>query len=530
MNKILLGKLKEAVIAVVPITLLVAVLNFAIEPMPPLNFVAFAVCAVFLILGMGLYSLGSDTAMSAIGSHIGTTLTKKRKLPAILLVGFIIGFIVTIAEPDLMVLAEQVGEAIPKTVLLVTIAAGVGLFLLLSFLRIFLKVGLNTLLIVFYGVLFIFSIFVDKNFIPLAFDSGGVTTGPITVPFIMALGVGLSANLGGKNSQDNSFGMIALCSVGPILMVMLLGIFYNPEIPPDAARPAELTTFNNVGDVFAAYFKALPHYFGEVGIALLPIVVFFFLFQAFTTRVSRVQLGRIIIGLLYTYVGLSIFLTSVNVGFMPAGAYIGKKIAALQANWLIIPVGMVTGACIVLAEPAVHVLNKQVEDITNGFIKRSTMLKVLSLSVCAAVGLSMVRVLTGISIWWVIIPGYLIALTLTFFVPKIFTGIAFDSGGVASGPMTTTFLLPFALGACAEIGGNAFTDAFGVVAFVAMTPLVTIQVLGVVYKVKLKKSVKLTEALKRQIEAEGDVIIDIDKYFDSKVKRRSPRTAKGGNK
>ncbi|MBR2974787.1 MAG: DUF1538 domain-containing protein [Clostridia bacterium] len=492
--------------------------------MPTLNLVAFLLGALFLIGGMALYSLGSDTSMTAIGTQIGRLLTtKRRRLPTILLVAFIIGFIVTIAEPDLMVLAGQVGDAIPPTVLLVTIATGVGIFLLLSFLRIFVKINLNVLLVVFYVILFALAGFVDSNFVPLAFDSGGVTTGPITVPFIMALGIGLSANLGGKNSQDNSFGMIALCSVGPILMVVLLGLFYHPEISPEAGRPQDMVTYTGFVQVLGTFVKAFPHYLKEVGVALLPITAFFALFQSFNGKLSRLQWLKIGVGLVYTYVGLSVFLTSVNVGFMSAGSYIGKTLAGLGNNCLIVPVGMVIGACIVLAEPAVHVLTKQVEEITSGIIKRSTMLKVLSVSVCVSVGLSMVRVLTGLSIWWIIVPGYAVALLLSLFVPKIFTGIAFDSGGVASGPMTTTFLLPFALGACAQLGGNAFTDAFGVVAFVAMTPLVTIQCLGVVYKIKLSQRAKLTEEIKRQIALEGDEIVDVAKFFASQKPRRSKK-------
>ena len=530
MTKILLEKLKEAVVAVLPITIIVVILNFVTTPMPTLNLLAFIFGALFLIGGMALYSLGSETSMHAIGSQMGRLLTKKKKLPTILIVAFIIGFIVTIAEPDLMVLAGQVGEAIPPTVLLVTIATGVGIFLLLSFLRIFLKINLNVLLIVFYVVLFAFAVFVDKNFVPLAFDSGGVTTGPITVPFIMALGIGISANLGGKNSQENSFGMIALCSVGPILMVVLLGLFYHPEIAPDAGLPQDLTQFSSVAQVLGAFVRAFPHYLKEVGIALLPVTLFFVLFQSISGKMPTIQWLKIGVGLVYTYVGLSIFLTSVNVGFMSAGSYIGKVLAGLDQNWLIIPVGMLIGACIVLAEPAVHVLTKQVEEITSGIIGRNTMLKVLSISVCLSVGLSMVRILTGLSIWWIIVPGYTVALALSFFIPQIFTGIAFDSGGVASGPMTTTFLLPFALGACAQLGGNAFTDAFGVVALVAMTPLVTIQLLGLVYKIKLSQKARLTEEIQRQILLEGEEIIDVAKFFAQQKPRRVKKEKKQSEK
>ena len=517
MNKILLGKLKEALLAVLPVTAIVAFANFLTEPMPTLNFAAFLVGAFFLVIGMGLYSLGADTAMSAIGLHIGNTLTKTKKHWIIFPVVFVIGFIVTIAEPDLLVLSEQVGEAIPKTVLLVTIALGVGAFLMLAFLRTVLRIDLNVALLALYALLFVGALFVDKMFVPLAFDSGGVTTGPITVPFIMALGVGLTANIGGKNGQE-SFGMIALCSVGPILTVVLLGIFYHPVVSEGAATPMALAEYGDIWDVFENFAKQFPFYAKEVGVALAPIALFFFVFHAFTSRLGKIRLGSVIVGLAYTYVGLSVFLTAVNVGFMPTGSYVGKALAKVGSGWVIVPVGMAIGAAIVLAEPAVHVLNEQVEQITAGLIKRATMLKVLAVSVSISVGLSMVRVLTGVSIWWIVAPGYAVALALSFFTPKIFTGIAFDSGGVASGPMTTTFLLPFALGACASLGGNAFTDAFGVVAFVALTPLVAIQLLGVVYKVKLNIKVRLTDEIAKQIACEGDEIVDVRAYFSPKRK------------
>jgi hypothetical protein len=492
--KIVLEKLKDAVLAVLPITVIVVAINFLFEPMPTADFVTFLISAAILIVGMALYSLGSDVAMTSIGMHIGTELTKTKKMWLILLLSFVICFIVTIAEPDLAVLATQVGEAaIPRAVLLVTISFGVGIFLVLSMLRVFLKVSLNIMLLVFYALLFGCAVVVEAvapEFLALAFDSGGVTTGPITVPFIMALGIGVAANLGADNSRSNSFGTIALCSIGPILMVLLLGIFYRPDMVVTTAATAH----------FGAYF-------GEVALSLAPIVLFFFIFQFCTTKVTKHQLIRIVSGLVYTYLGLVLFLAAANIGFVPAGRYIGGVIAGSKTRFLLIPVGMLVGGCIVLAEPAVHVLNKQVESITDGYIKRRTMLLVLSVSVATSIGLAMVRVLTGLSIWWMLVPGYAVALGLSFFVPQLFTGIGFDSGGVASGPMTTTFLLPFALGACAALGGNQFRDAFGVVAFVAMTPLIALQVFGLVYKIKLGKAQDISDDIARQLATEGDEII-----------------------
>ena len=328
------------------------------------------------------------------------------------------------------------------------------------------------------------SAFVPNEFVSVAFGSGGVTTGPITVPFIMALGVGLASIRGDSGAQDDSFGLVALCSIGPVLAVLLLGIFYSGG---DAGY-TQITVPNleDTREVASEFVHALPDYIREVVSALLPVIVFCALFQLIFRRFHKAQLTKIGIGFLYTFIGLALFLTGVNVGFMPAGHYLGQQLALSGRSWLLIPLGMLIGYFLVTAEPAVHVLNRQVENITNGGISQRAMMLSLSIGVACSVGLAMLRVLTGISIYCILIPGYLIALTLTFFVPKIFTGIAFDSGGVASGPMTTTFLLPFSMGACEALGGNVLTDAFGIVAMVAMTPLLTIQVLGLLYRFKQK--------------------------------------------
>ena len=323
-----------------------------------------------------------------------------------------------------------------------------------------------------------------NEFVSVAFDSGGVTTGPITVPFIMALGVGLASIRGDSDAQDDSFGLVALCSIGPVLAVLLLGIFYSGG---DAGyTQIAVPELEDTRQVAAEFVHALPDYIREVVSALLPVIAFCAIFQLIFKRFHKIQLQKIGIGFLYTFVGLALFLTGVNVGFMSAGHYLGQQLALSGKSWILIPLGMLIGYFLVTAEPAVHVLNRQVETITNGGISQRAMMLSLSISVACSVGLAMLRVLTGISIYYILIPGYLIALTLTFFVPKIFTGIAFDSGGVASGPMTTTFLLPFSMGACEALGGNVLTDAFGIVAMVAMTPLLTIQTLGLLYRFKQK--------------------------------------------
>lgn len=478
MNKKLKEKISESLSSVLPITIIIFLLSISFVPIPIGTTVMFLVGAFMLIVGMGFFSLGADMAMLPMGEGIGAELFRIGKLGLVVIVSFVIGFFITIAEPDLLVLANQV-PSIPGVTLIITVAVGVGIFLVVAILRIIFRVSLSKLLLVLYLLLFCLSYFTPTDFVPVAFDSGGVTTGPITVPFIMAIGVGLAAVRSDKDSQNDSFGLIALCSIGPIAAVMLLGIVFRPT---DAAysqfQAADVLTTR---DVAIQYARQLPIFTKEVGFAFAPISLCFFLFQAFSRRFSKRQIAKIIVGFVYTFVGLVMFLTGVNVGFIPVGHLLGSEIAAARYNWVLLPLGALIGYYIVNAEPAVHVLNKQVEEVSNGAISQKAMRLALSVGVAASLSLSMLRVLTGISIYWLLIPGYTIALVLTFFVPKIFTGIAFDSGGVASGPMTTTFLMPFAIGACESVGGNVLTDAFGVVAMVAMTPLVTIQIMGMIY-------------------------------------------------
>lgn len=477
----LIEKSKETLKAVVPIILIVLLLSFTIAPVSPDILMEFLIGAVMLIVGMLFFSIGAEMAMTPMGERVGTTMTKSRKLLVMILVSFALGFVITISEPDLQVLAQQV-PSIPNLILIVAVAVGVGLFLVFALLRMLLRIPLPPMLLLFYAILFALAAFIPKDFLAVAFDSGGVTTGPMTVPFIMAFGIGISAIRNDKHAAEDSFGLVSLCSVGPIIAVLILGMIYHPESTEylSDAIP-KITDSVELGRLFA---RGIPVYLREMAVSLLPIVLFFGAFQLISRDMKKKTLIKILIGLVYTYVGLVLFLTGVNVGFMPAGNYLGQVIAGLPYAWIIVPIGMIIGYFIVQAEPAVFVLTKQVEEITSGAIAAKAMETSLSVGVATSIGLAMIRVLTGISIMWFIVPGYAIALLLTFFVPKIFTSIAFDSGGVASGPMTATFLLPFAMGACNAVGGNIITDAFGVVAMVAMTPLITIQSLGLIYQVK----------------------------------------------
>ena len=496
------AKLKEALKAVVPIIGIVLLLSFSIAPIPPSILLLFLFGAVLLVAGMMFFTLGAELSMTPMGEKIGTRMANSRHIGVVLLLCFILGFVITVSEPDLQVLAEQV-PSIPNRILIMSVAGGVGLFLVVVMLRMLLSKSLSALLIVFYSIVFVFAFFFPKDFLTVACDSGGVTTGPMTVPFIMALGVGFAAVRSDRHAEDDSFGLVALCSVGPIFAVLLLGLLYHPE--DTGYVPAAVPDVRESVELWKCFARGFPAYIKEIAVSLLPITAFFALFQIISLKLSKRTLLKIAIGIAYTYIGLVLFLTGVNVGFMPAGNYLGEMIAGLPYRVILVPIGMVIGFFLVKAEPAVYVLMEQVEEITSGAIPGRAMGTSLSLGVAVSVGLAMVRVLTGISILWFILPGYVIALCLSFFVPKIFTAIAFDSGGVASGPMTATFLLPFAMGACQQVGGNIVQDAFGIVAMVAMTPLIAIQVLGVVYQIKSGRSKEAPESY-LDIWDEDDII------------------------
>lgn len=503
MNNNFVLKIKESVSSVLPITILVFLLHLTIVPMSAGTLYMFLIGAVMLILGMGLFTLGADMSMMNMGEKMGAYITKSRKIWLLIPMTFLLGIIITVAEPDLQVLARQT-PGVPDPVIIWSVAIGVGIFLVVAFIRTLLQIKLRSILIVLYIAVFILAIFAPNNFIAVAFDSGGVTTGPITVPFIMALGIGMAAVRSDKSSQEDSFGLVALCSVGPILASLFLGIFYHP----DGAGYSPVSVAGDISFMSALteFYHHIPDYVIEVAVALLPIIGFFALFQITVLKIPLRQLAKIVIGLVYTYLGLVLFLTGVNVGFMPAGYFIGSHIVSNSFKWLLIPLGMVIGFVIVAAEPAVHVLNQQVEDISDGMITAKSMQASLSIGVAVSVALALLRVSTGLSIWYLIVPGYFIALLMSFFVPPIFTSIAFDSGGVASGPMTATFLLPLAMGACDALGGDILMDAFGIVAMVAMTPLITIQGLGLLYKFRLNR----TPINEESIEQFNDTLV----YYD----------------
>ena len=518
MQKNLMEKIRESLGSVLPVAAIVFLLMLSIVPVSGEMFFMFFIGTIMLVVGIGLFTLGADTSMIIIGEEIGAKLVRLKKIWLILPVCFIIGVLVTVAEPDLKVLADQT-PIVESQVMIWAVGIGVGVFLALAFLRIFLQIKISVLFVILYAFVFIFacSPLISSGFIPTAFDSGGVTTGPITVPFIMALGLGLSSIRGDKTSEEDSFGLVAMCSIGPILTVLILGASSNTDIPQQTLSP--IGEYDFVSEVFRQFTHALPHYMKDVAMAILPIVVFFLFFNAISLKLDKKTLIKIFVGLIYTYIGLVLFLTGANIGFMPIGQYLGESLAGGGYSWILIPIGMIIGYFIVSAEPAVHVLKQQVETITEGRISAKALGLSLAIGVASSVGIAMIRVITGISILWFLIPGYALALIISFLVPPIFTSVAFDAGGVASGPLTATFLLPLAMGASFAAGGNMAEDAFGIVAMVAMTPLLTIQILGLISKFKTAPKTTAIEGrvFPIRLDAACDTVVILDNKEESRV-------------
>ena len=505
MRAVLLGKLKESAVSVLPVVGIVFLLNlFGLVEFTTGEILTFLISAAFLILGISLFNLGADLSMTPMGEFMGTGLTKLKKVSILLGVALAMGVLITVAEPDLAVLAGQVKSiGIAPITLILTVGIGVGLFLVIGVIKIITHKPISSLLMYSYMLLFMLATLLivmgGEDLIPLAFDSGGVTTGPITVPFIMALGIGIASTIGGKNANENSFGLISLCSVGPMLAVLILGC------TSDGGRASFTPDYdmnNSIGNIFHVFLDTCK----EVIIALALIVAFFFVLQYICLKLPKTKIYQILIGLAYTFVGLVIFLSAVKIGFMPIGYRLGIMLADRPVFVTIF--AFIIGMVVVLAEPAVHVLNKQVEDITEGSVSRKSMMIALCIGVGLSIGLSVLRIVLDFNVLYYLIPGYLISLTLSFFVPGLYTAIAFDSGGVASGPLTSSFILPFAVGVCYSIQGadKILVDAFGIVAMVAMAPLITIQLLG--FKSVLEAQIQKRIAMARILAADDEQIID----------------------
>lgn len=482
---ILIDKFKEVLSSVVPITIIVLILHFCFIPLPTVILIKFIVGAVLIVIGLSIFLLGVDLGITPLGRGIGNYLPKSNKLWIIVIVGLIIGFFISIAEPDLQILAHQVSlvtqGAIKYIEILVMVSIGIGALLVIGLLRILYNLKINILLTILYGIILLLALFVTPSILAISFDASGATTGALTVPFILAIATGVSAlKKNSTASEEDSFGLVGVCSTGAIIGVLLLGILKNitnltGSLPPETAASNK---------IIAPFLEKIGPIAIESAVALSPLVIICLFFQFVIFHYPKKKSRQMFIGLFYNLIGLILFLLGVNAGFMNVGNYFGKALAGNRP--LVVMIGFVIGLVTILAEPAVHVLTKQIEEVTGGYIRKQLVLSVLSIGVGIAVGISVLRVVVPqIQLWHYLVPGYIISIALSYMVDPLFVGIGFDSGGVASGPMTATFILAFVQGvASGTAGSNLLNDSFGMIAMVAMTPIITLQLLGLAVKIK----------------------------------------------
>lgn len=510
-----LTKFRESLISAAPIAFVILIFflvtRFAVPSdyfssyyIGDMQMVSFSIAVVLIIVGMALFNLGTEQSMTEIGRLIGASLVQKKRLFFVATMTLVIGILVTVAEPDLSVLSGQIG--VNQRIIVWTIGVGVGIFLVIGVIRATLHQSLNMLFLAFYGLCFALLYFIDPRFLPICFDSGGVTTGPVTVPFLLGFGLGIAASRGGKNSED-SFGLTALCSIGPVIAVVIISLILKSmgRGLPDVYPLVDPT----VGSIWEALGRKTVSTIGSVALSVVPILLFFIVYELVFIRISVKELFRIIVGMLITYLGLVLFLTAVEWGFLPIAQTVGQMLGTSFAmHYLAIGIGALFGVFGVLAEPAVHVLVNQMQEVSDGHIRKGTVLTILALANGVAVALSILRAHFQFGLEYYIIPGYIIAFALSFAVPKIYTAMAFDSGGVASGPMTSTFVLPFCIGFAYSCQIDVYSYGFGLVAMVAMTPIIVIQALGL--SSRITSALALSKARHRVIEENDDQIIHLD--------------------
>lgn len=480
-------KIKESAISVLPFFLIITSLYLVFLPFNIWTFGGLLIATLFMIIGMSLFNVGVDMSTMKMGGYVGSHLSSSRKFSFLLILSFMLGFIVTIAEPDLMVLAEQVPGIDSKWIILITVSAGTGIFLLLSTIRTLFRWKINTILAISYALALILSVFAPINFLPLSFDTIGVTTGAVSVPFIMSFGLGICAVRSGKNNQDDGFGLIALASIGPVLAILIVSLFIKGggSIANDTAQM--VTTAGQMG---GALLNNCLSYLKEVFIVIIPIFLFFLIYNFKYLKLPKSNLLRIFVGLIYTYIGLVVFLTGVASGYLPTADVLGFTIASTDIKWVLVPISLVIGFFLVFAEPAVHVLNKQVEDITEGVIRKKTMLIGISIGVAVAMLLIIFRALFNIPFMVIATPISIALIILSKFTPQLFEGIAFDSGGAAAGSLTASFVLPFIIGVCKALNLDTMLYAFGTVGIVSLIPTMVIQIMGIRYQYIMNKTKK----------------------------------------
>lgn len=490
-------KFRDNLKAVLPITAIVGLLHIFLVPLGASLFIRFLIGSLLIIIGLTVFLTGVDIGITPLGELTGNVVTKSNKVWIVIVAGLALGFFISIAEPGLMVLAGQVDEVtggvISGMTILLTVSIGLAIILAIGFFRVYYNIPLYLILLVLYGIIFILSFFTSGEFLAISFDASGSTTGILAVPFILSLSLGISTlKKDSKASEKDSFGLVAIASTGAIISVMLLSMVKRP-----AAFTALLTEETlPKQSLIIPFTQVIRQCLTESVTAILPLLIIFLLCNKFSFKLNRRSFHKIIAGFIYSFVGLVVFMIGVNASFMEVGTALGKSLVSLDQKWIIVLVGFLLGLVTILAEPAVYVLTRQIEEVTSGYVSRVAVLVPLALGVGTAVALSVVRIITpGLKLWHYLLPGYMICILLMFITPKIFVGIAFDAGGVATGPMTATFILAFTQGAAnAFPGADLLADGFGMIAMVAMTPIITLQMLGVIFKVKSvvknKKSVQ----------------------------------------
>jgi len=491
---ILSEKLKEVLFSVTPIVLIVLVLHFtSLVPLQTPLFVRFILGSILIILGLAIFLAGVDISISRIGNNIGSFIVKKNKILIVIVAGLLLGFFINFAEPDIHILGSQVedvtGQQLPQLLLVGIVSIGVGLLVSIGLVRIVHNFPLYKILLITYGIICLFAIFASDTFVAIAFDSSGATTGAVTVPFLLALGAGISAlKKDSKASEKDSFGIVGLASAGAIISVLVASVITDLSIDPNLSNNGS-ETVEISASIIQPFINKLPTVLFEAFLAIFPIFFIYMLFQLMYLKQPKRAFRRVIFGLLFAFIGLVLFMLGVHAGFLDVGRIVGSTLSEPDNKFLLIAIAFGLGLFTVLAEPAVSVLTHQIENVTSGYIKRRVVSIALSIGVGLAVALSVVRILVPeLRLWHFLLPGYIIALGLTFVVPKLFVGIAFDAGGVATGPMTATFIFAFMQGAADKVPtANVLIDGFGVVAMIAMTPIIALQVLGLIYSIKNKK-------------------------------------------
>ncbi len=488
--QLLKDKFRENLTSVIPIALVVLILHVTLVPLSSPQLIRFLLGTIFVIIGLTFFLIGVDLGITPLGGYTGTSFTKTNKLWIVIIVGLILGFIISIAEPGLIVFANQVETVtenqISASSIVIFVSIGLAIFVGIGFMRIVFNFPLYKILLIAYGIIFIIALFATPEFLAIAFDASGATTGALAVPFILALSTGISKlKKDSKSSEKDSFGLVAIASAGAVMSVLLLNF-----ISPKLTFASEIDQgFINTNAILKPFLSELPHVLIDSLIALSPLIVVLIVMQLLSFKLSKRQFRRLIIGFIYALLGLIVFLVGVNAGFMEVGNKIGQVLTQRENKFFVLLFAFILGLLTIIAEPAVSVLTHQIEDVTAGYIKRTSVLIPLSIGVGISILLSILRILIpDIQLWHYLLPGYLIAISLTFIVPKLFVGIAFDAGGVATGPLTATFILAFTQGAAnAYEGANVVTDGFGMIAMVALTPIITLQILGFIYKVKTRK-------------------------------------------